>query len=69
MWLCVTRNWLATVSKRKLPGPAEIERLYADFRVELPAIVERLSLRQDEVLFVEYVKVAMEWLRDRQQSA
>lgn len=64
--LVLTRNWLATVSKRKLPGPAELERLYAEFRNELPAIVERLALRQDEVQFVEYVKVAMEWLRDRQ---
>jgi hypothetical protein len=60
---------IATVSKRKLPGPAELERLYAEFSSELPAIVDRLALRQDEVQFVEYVKVAMEWLRDRQQSA
>lgn len=66
--LGLTRNWLATVSKRKLPGPAEMERLYAEFTNELPAILEKLSLRQDEVQFVEYVKVAMEWLRDRQQA-
>ncbi len=66
--LVLTRNWLATVSKRSLPGPAELERLYAEFRIELPAIVERLALREDEVQFVEYVKVAMEWLRDRQHG-
>jgi hypothetical protein len=64
-----TRNWLATVSKRKLPGPGELGHLYAEFRIELPDILENLALRQDEVQFVEYVKVAMEWLRDRQQNA
>lgn len=66
--LSLTRNWLATVCGRKLPGPAEMERLYAEFRADLPAILQNLSLRFDEVQFVEYVKVAMEWLRDRQQS-
>jgi uncharacterized protein YigA (DUF484 family) len=43
--------------------------LYSEFRSELPDILENLALRQDEVQFVEYVKVAMEWLRDRQQNA
>lgn len=64
--LVLTRNWLATVSKRELPGPTELERLYEAFRAVLPAILARLSLRQEDVQFVEYVKVAMEWLRDRQ---
>jgi hypothetical protein len=64
--LIITRNWLATVSKRKLPGPTQLEHLYADFRHELPAILANLSLRPQELQFVEYVKVAMEWLRDQQ---
>ena len=64
----LTRDWLANVSNRSLPGPVETERLYNEFRMDLPAILVKLALRADEVQFVEYVKVAMEWLKDRQQS-
>jgi len=31
-----TRNWLASVSKRQLPGPLEIERWYDEFRDKEP---------------------------------
>jgi hypothetical protein len=64
----LTRDWLATVSKRRLPGPLETERLYTEFCHELPAILDQLALRHDEVQFVEYVKVTMEWLTDRQKN-
>lgn len=64
----LTRNWLATVSNRNLPGPVETERLYDEFRRDLPAILVKLALRAEDVQFVEYVKVAMEWLKDRQLS-
>ena len=64
-----TRDWLATVSNRRLPGPVETERLYEEFRRELPDILVKLALRPEDVQFVEYVKVAMEWLKDRQQEA
>jgi hypothetical protein len=47
----------------------ETERLYDEFRRDLPAILVKLALRPEEVRFVEYVKVAMEWLKDRQHSA
>jgi hypothetical protein len=67
--LTLTRNWLATVSDRKLPGPAEMERLYGAFRTDLPAIAEGLGYHLHDLQFVDYVNVAMEWLRDRQQSA
>jgi hypothetical protein len=67
--LILTRNWLANVCGRELPGPAELECLYAEFRVDLPAIAEKLGLHLHDLQFVEYVKVAMEWLRDRQQNA
>lgn len=65
----LTRDWLANVSNRSLPGPVATERLYDEFRRDLPAILVKLALRPDEVQFVEYVKVAMEWLKDRQYSA
>jgi hypothetical protein len=63
-----TRNWLATVSDRTLPGSLETERLYNEFRKDLPDILAKLALRPEDVQFVEYVKVAMEWLKDRQHS-
>lgn len=64
-----TRDWLATVSNRRLPGPLETEHLYHEFRRDLPDILVKLALRPEEVQFIEYVKVAMEWLKDRQHSA
>jgi len=64
--LKVTRDWLANVVNRKLPGSLETERLYSEFHRDLPLILAELSLPHNEVQFVEYVKVAMEWLRDRQ---
>lgn len=63
-----TRNWLATVSDRTLPGSLETERLYNEFHKDLPDILAKLALRPEDVQFVEYVKVAMEWLKDRQHS-
>ncbi len=66
--LKATRDWLATVSERRLPGSIETEKLYADFREDLPSILTNLSLRHGEVQFVEYVKIAMEWLKARQQE-
>ena len=60
-----TRNWLATVSNRTLPGSLETQRLYGDFQNDLPAILGKLGLPPEDVQFVEYVKVAMEWLKAR----
>jgi len=66
--LTLTRNWLATVCGRELPGPVEVKDFYCEFRAEFPAIVEALGFLPDGLQFVDYVKVAMEWLRDRQQN-
>ncbi len=60
-----TRNWLATVSKRKLPGAAELTRIYVEFCSERPAILGKLHIREDELQFVEHVHFALEWLQDR----
>ena len=47
----------------------ETEHFYHDFCKDLPEILVKLALRPEEVQFVEYVKVAMEWLKDRQNNA
>ncbi len=66
--LAVTRNWLATLGKRELPGPALIKSRYGEFRADIPTILARLSLEEDEVQFVEYVQMANEWLLGRQEG-
>lgn len=66
--LRITRDWLAAASDRTLPGPVETECLYDEFRKELPAVLAMLALRSDEIQFVEYVKITMEWLADRQRN-
>lgn len=65
----ITRDWLATSTERKLPGPLETARLYREFQAELPPILATLGLRHNAIQFVEYVKIAMEWLRETQTSA
>lgn len=64
-----TRNLLATVSNRKLPGTVETEHFYHDFCRDLPEILVKLALRPEDVQYVEYVKVAMERLKDHQHTA
>ena len=66
--LIITRNWLATVCDRELPGTVELEGLYTSFRHEMPAILAQLSLRDEELQYVEYVKMAMAWLGDRRKT-
>jgi hypothetical protein len=66
--MAVTRNWLATLGKRELPGPALIKSRYGEFRADIPTILARLSLEEDEVQFVEYVQMANEWLLGRQEG-
>ena len=42
--LILTRNWLATVCKRKLPGPSELERLYAEKSAEADWVGKKLGI-------------------------
>ena len=63
--VAATRNWLATISRRKLPGATELNRMYAAFCSERPEILDQLHIREDELQFVEYVHFALEWLQDR----
>ncbi|MEI6177042.1 MAG: hypothetical protein WCS43_09135 [Verrucomicrobiota bacterium] len=64
--LAATRNWLATICTRPLPGAAELNQTYAAFIKERPTILKNLRIREDELQFVEYVTLAQEWLKDRE---
>jgi hypothetical protein len=59
----VTRNWLRAVSSRTtMLGPVAIKRQYAGFVVWLPKYCERAGLDRDNLLFVEYVDMAKQWV-------
>lgn len=57
-----TRHWLATMSKKALPGTNKLKRAYEEFSADLPAILAKLELAKGDLRFAEYVKVAGEWL-------
>jgi len=63
--LAETRHWLASVCERQLPGPAELEAVYGEFRADLPDILARIPLREQEMQFIEYVNICAEWLAKR----
>ncbi|MCX6879840.1 MAG: hypothetical protein NTW21_39455 [Verrucomicrobia bacterium] len=67
--LTETRHWLVTVGDRKrLPGPADLKQAYREFRTDLPEILDKVSLAEDEIRYVEFVKVVMEWLTARRKD-
>lgn len=63
--LGITRDWLRNVSKRELPGVKAVVRSYLDFQRELPAILEDLDISHQDLQFVDFVNVTMEWLGNR----
>lgn len=59
------RNWLATVSRRTLPGQNELVNVYGQFRAVLPDILAGVHLTEDEMQFTDYVNICAEWLASR----
>lgn len=57
------RNWLATAGGADLPGGEEIVRRYHLFRSELPALCEALHLNPEKLIFADYAKQVVVWLR------
>jgi hypothetical protein len=59
------RDWLsnATPKSIRIPGGAMIARRYDLFRMDLPAMCERLQLSVDELTFNNYVVQVEEWLK------
>lgn len=59
----VVRKWLRAASRRStVPGPKPITREYAAFTSSLPEFCTELGLDRDDLLFVEYVELATQWL-------
>lgn len=59
------RDWLRSVSRRALPGGAEIHRQYLLFKAAYPALCRDLRLKPSEATFNDYTNIVTEWLRER----
>jgi hypothetical protein len=57
-----TRNWLANVSRRKLPSAAKVERLHRSFLAAFPAICEELEFDPDTIPYVDFERIVVTWL-------
>ena len=59
----VTRNWLRLASGRKrIPGPVLIKKEFPLFAASLPKYCEEVGLDRNDLLFVEYVDAAVDWV-------
>lgn len=56
------RDWLANVSRRKLPSAQQIVRIHNQFRADLPAIAARLEFDPAAIPYVDYERIVVGWL-------
>lgn len=60
----LVRNWLRIESKRTgIPGREAMSVRYRRFRGELPEICAELEIQVEELTFVDYFDVVVEWLK------
>lgn len=60
--LPVVRNWLASVSRRKLPSGAQLLRLFGQFRNDLVATAALLELETATMAYVDFEQILINWL-------
>lgn len=60
----ILRNWLATVSRRQLPGPDHLLQLHRSFRLDLPAIAERLGFGAHPIPYVDFERITAQWIAE-----
>ena len=59
----IVRNWLRMTSGRnRVLGPVTIKRQFALFASRLPENCDRNGFDRDDLLFVEYVEMATQWI-------
>jgi hypothetical protein len=59
----ITRNWLRAVSRRtNIAGPVAIKVLFAAFVDRLPEYCAENGFDRHDLLFVEYVEMARQWI-------
>lgn len=60
--LAETRDWLANVSRRKLPSSAIVRGLYGRFLADLPALAAELEFDPESIPYVDFERIAASWL-------
>ncbi len=58
-----TRNWLATVTGRKLPGPIHLRFLYRQLCNELPIMAAATGFQEERLAYVDLMHLMRHWLR------
>lgn len=58
-----SRDWLANVSRRKLPSGPRIVRLHRRFLADLPAIARELEFDADSIPYVDFELIVVNWLQ------
>jgi hypothetical protein len=66
----VVRNWLAgaVLDDGILPGGANIAERYDNFCEDLPIFCDKSSLKVEELIFVDFRKLVIEWLEINERS-
>lgn len=59
-----TRDWLATVSRRKLAGGQRVTKAYEAFRADLPALAAAADLEAGGLAYVDYETLVVGWLAE-----
>jgi hypothetical protein len=59
-----TRDWLANVSRRQLPGTRKLVQIYRNFRAILPTLADKLDLEVASITYVDYERLVVGWLID-----
>jgi hypothetical protein len=60
--LTETRDWLANVSRRKLPSSAIVRGLHEQFLEDLPALAAELQFEPEAIPYVDFERIAASWL-------
>src|SRR5438874_5665107 len=59
------RDWLQSApGKAAIPGGAMIWRKYRQFQRELPVIAEEADLDPEELTFIDYLQLVINWLKE-----
>ena len=64
-----TRNWLANVSRRQIPGGRKLLSIYRKFHNIFPALADKLDLDESAIAYIDFDRIVAGWLIDSLQPA
>jgi hypothetical protein len=64
-----TRDWLANVSRRQLPGGQRVLGLFKKFSRALPHLAKALDLDPDEIPYADFERILEGWLLNADNQA